>query len=193
MNQIQRRLLASDLSFLEDYYRWLLAMNDQREAEQEVPTSVQDDSAFFSDRGFGPYLRADMIVNTYSFVDFWLARICRLHEIHSAPKVRLKHLSGKDDLHTYHLFLTRVADLDLTAVASSYEGLQKLRLVRNRLVHHGSHIEEKEAEKLKSVPGVRTVGSLLILEDFFIWDCLENSRRYLRAAACLPETQDTCP
>jgi hypothetical protein len=94
-------------------------------------------------------------------------------------------IKGKNDLHAYHKYLTKYVGLDLAPVASSYQRLQQLREVRNQLIHRGGHVsdDEKVIKRISDINGVRLFGSLLVIENAFVWDVLDCAKKYLCTAA----------
>ncbi len=67
---------------------------------------------------------------------------------------------------------------------SSYQRLNELRRVRNRLVHHGGHIPDGEEKKYSGIDGITIQRETLIfIEEDFIWDMLDHAKIYLSAAA----------
>jgi hypothetical protein len=95
------------------------------------------------------------------------------------------YIKGNDDLHAYHKFLTKYACLNLSAADVSYARLQDLRMVRNKLMHYGGHLpdDERLIKRISAINGIALGGSLMVIDDSFVWEVLECARIYLCTAA----------
>jgi hypothetical protein len=110
-----------------------------------VAQNIEAHDPYSPDPGYCPnfkaFIRPDMTCNVYSLVLFWLPQLRMFHEHKGGlPK-------GKSELEQFHTCFTRDLYLNLDSVLSSYEHLGWLRLVRNVLVHSGSHIDDKGKKK----------------------------------------------
>ena len=61
--------------------------------------------------------------------------------------------------------------------------LDELRLIRNRLVHSGGYITDNEEERFRNIKGISLVGSLIIIDDNYVWDALEHAKEFLLGVA----------
>ena len=144
---------------------------------------VDADESQVAYHGFAHYIKPDMVINIYSLVDFWMKGICEYQKIKNNLSLGYKDIKGENELHAYQKYLIKYAGLDLTSVQISYKHLDDLRTIRNQIIHNGSHVPSREEEKILAVNGIKLVGSLIIIEDSFVWDTLDHAKAYLYAAA----------
>ena len=130
-------------------------------------------------------IKPDMLINVYSLVDFWLKEICKYQRRKNNLSLSYSDIKGNDDLHACHKYLTKYAGLDLAAAHGSYTRLQNLREVRNQLIHHGGHVpdDERLIQRISAINGITLFGSLMVIDDSFVWDMLDRAKEYLCAAA----------
>ncbi len=90
-----------------------------------------------------------------------------------------------DDLRAYHKFLTKYASLNLTAADVSYQRLHDLRKVRNQLIHHGGHLQDDDRliKQISAIRGIALAGSLMVIDESFVWEMLDCAKSYLCSAA----------
>lgn len=161
--------------------------------ERTAPVVVEDADADESQaayHGFSHLIIPDMVINTYSLLEWWLRKICEFQRGRkSLSKTYKKYpVSNKleNDFDRYHRYLTEYACIDLTSMKDSRDRIDSLRKVRNRLVHHGGDIPSNEKDEYSCIDGI-TVMSVspihyLVIEDDFIWDMVEHVQKYLHKA-----------
>ena len=176
-----------DCKCLNRYFEKLFDVLREAIAEtQNAPMSGEDadaDESQVAYHGFAHYIKPDMVMNIYSLVDFWMNRICEYQKSKNSLSLGYKDIKGKNDLHVYHKYLTKYAGLDFTLVENSYQRLDDLRNVRNKIIHDGSHVPSNEEKEFSNINGISLFGSLIVIEDSFIWDALNHAKIYLYAAA----------
>lgn len=179
-----------DCKSLRRYFERLFEVLAQElKEDQSAPVEAVDMTALESQ---APYfrishlLKPDMLIEVYSLVDFWLKPICDYHMTNGSLSLKHTDIKGNDDLHAYHKYLTQYVRLDLTSVKASYERLQELRIVRNQFIHRGGHVpnDEKLINRISAIKGIRlTLGSLIVIDESFVWDVLDSAKNYLCTAA----------
>ena len=176
-----------DCKCLNRYFEKLFDVLQEAISEtRNAPMSAQDTDADESEvayHGFADFIKPDMVMNIYSLVDFWMKEICKYQKSENNLSLGHKDIKGKNDLDAYQKYLIKHAGLDLTSVQISYERLNDLRTIRNQIIHNGSHVPNSEEEKILVINGIRLAGSLIIIEDSFVWDTLDHAKAYLYAAA----------
>ncbi len=178
-----------DYKCLKSYFQKLFYVMQQAiEEDQVVPMETQDYYASESQAthySFTHLVKPDMLMNVYSFIDFWMKEICNYQKNKNNLSLSYKDIKGNNDLDAYQKYLTLYIELDLNKVRDSYKQLDNLRKVRNFLMHRGGHIpNDKETEKeLSSIKGINLFGSLIGIEDDFVWDTLDHAKKYLTTAA----------
>ncbi len=130
-----------------------------------------------------PFIKPDMACNVYSLVDFWMKKLCLYQEQKNKLALGFKDIKGKNDFDAYHKYLIKVAMIDLSAVEDNYKRLQRLRKVRNKLIHDGGHILSDKDEDISKTRGVRLSGSLIVIDNSFIWESLDDAAVYLCSIA----------
>ncbi len=174
-----------DCKCLERYFQNLLhLLKESQEAEARAPLEVSDTNSNESEgyHGFSHFIKPDMIINIYSLVDFWMSQICEYQRKRKNLSLKAKDIKGDDDLDARHKYLTKYAGLNLGDVNDSYKRLNELRIVRNKFIHGGGHLNGEEDRKFSAIEGIVISGSLIVIEENFIWSQLSHSRRYLVAA-----------
>lgn len=185
--------IDSDCKNLDSYFQKLFTLLQEAiEDENFAPIELYDlnsteaQAKYFS---FSRFIKPDMVINIYSLVEFWMKEICKIQKTtrklnHSFEIIKREK---KSDLEIYNEFLTEYAELSISEVQVSYFRLNELRIVRNKLIHSGSHLLPNEINQLASISGIRVTNSILIIEDSFIEDTLKHAKKYLITAAnCIP-------
>jgi hypothetical protein len=181
--------IDSDCKSLTRYFQRLFELLRETTAEDQVaPLEAVDMTALESQESYhriSHLIKPDMLINIYGLVDFWLKTICKYQRTKNSLSLGYSDIKGNDDLHSYHKFLTKYAGLDLTAADVSYARLQDLRVVRNQLMHHGGHVpdDERLIKRISAIKGIALAGSLMIIDESFIWDMLACAKAYLCTAA----------
>ena len=161
-----------DVQSLRGYFEQLLLMEGQL-SKMTRPAIVSHKVADqFIAENVAAFIRPDMTSNIYSFVNFWLTKLCLNHQSRRNLSLSHKDIRGKNDLDAFHKYLTKVVGLDLIAVLSSLEKLHDLRKVRNSYVHGGGHINEDRQKEIAKIDGVQVAGSLVLVSNDFIWNSL---------------------
>jgi hypothetical protein len=155
--------------------------------DQVVPLEAVDMTALESKETYhriSYLIKPDMLINIYGLVDFWLKEICKYQGQKNNLRLGYSDIKGKDDLHAYHKFLTKYVGLNLTQADDSYTRLQELRVVRNQIIHHGGHLpDDRLRKRISAIKGIALAGSLMVIDDSFVWDTLACAKAYLCAAA----------
>jgi hypothetical protein len=50
-------------------------------------------------------------------------------------------------------------------------------------MHGGGHVPNDKEKELTSIEGVTLSGSLIVIDNSFVWDTLDHAKKYLCAAA----------
>lgn len=181
--------IDDDCKSLTRYFNRLFELLREVTAEDEVaPIEIVDAESFESQNTYhhiSHFIKPDMLINTYGLVDFWLKEICKYQRLKRDLHLGYSDIKGSNDLAAYHKFLTKYAGLDLTSARDSYERIQELREVRNRFVHNGGHLPDDDGlrKRIAEINGISLAGSLMIIDDEFIWDVLDSAKKYLCMAA----------
>lgn len=165
-----------DIQSLRYYFEKLFDLESQLEGFESNNFSLTEHS-------IASFIKPDMVCNVYSLVDFWMKKLCLYQERKNKLALGFKDIKGKDDLHAYQKYLTKVAAVDLSAVERNYKSLQSLRKVRNKLIHDGGHILSDGDAAISNISGVRLSGSLIVIDNSFIWESLDDAAVYLCSIA----------
>ncbi|MDI1299499.1 hypothetical protein [Methylotenera sp.] len=138
---------------------------------------VMDTPEVFSDSNhFKQYVKSDMVCNIYGCLDFWLSQTCEHKHSAFALQLSYKDIKAKNDLAVYHKYLEKIVGIDMSKCIDDYNNLQDLRMVRNCIIHAGSHTEKVELNKIK---GVNVSGTLVTVTKDYVFDTLVNAKNYL--------------
>ena len=135
--------------------------------------------------GFSQFIKPDMLLNIYSFLEFWLISICENQKKSMNLSLSFKDIKGDNDLHVYRKYLVKYVGLELKSAKSDYDRMQELRKIRNYFIHHGGHVAHvsiKEQEKVTNIKGISLSASLIVVEDDFVWTSLESANKFLHTA-----------
>lgn len=172
---------------MDSYFHKLFALLQEGKTEDELaPVEVYDcdsNELQASYHRFSHLVKPDMLMNIYSLVDFWLSETCEYHRKKGNLGLSSRDIKGKSELDARHKYLTTYAGLNLNSVQDSYKRLDDLRKVRNTFMHGGGHIPSNREPEFSSINGISLFGSLIVIDDSFIWDTLEHAKKYLQAAA----------
>lgn len=176
-----------DCKHLENYFYKLFDVLQKAITEdQNVPLEAQNIDANESQathHGFAHFIKPDMLMNIYSLVDFWMKEVCDAQKKKNNLRLSYKDIKGKNDLHGYHKYLTKYAELDLNSIQLSYQHLDNLRKVRNQFIHYGGHVLSSKEQDFSGINGIQLCGSLIVIEDSFIRTALDHAKKYLSAVA----------
>jgi hypothetical protein len=163
-----RNRISDDISDLRIYFHKIFDV---------VTTSTE----FSELRRFKSNIKLDMICNTYSCLDFWLKEICKQKQRSLKLRSNYKSVKADDDLDAYHKYLTEVACIDMTDVKNDFENIQILRLIRNNIIHAGSHVAE--INKITNIQGVTFQESLICVTKEYVIGSLNEVEKYLLRAS----------
>jgi hypothetical protein len=181
--------IDDDCKSLTRYFQRLFELLREATAEDQVaPFEAVDMTALESQSTYhriSHLIKPDMLINIYGLVDFWLKEICKYQRRKNNLSLSYSDIKGNDDLHACHKYLTKYAGLNLTPVNVSYARLQELRVVRNQLIHHGGHLpdDDRLIKRISAINGIALAGSLMVIDESFIWDVLACAKLYLCTAA----------
>lgn len=125
------------------------------------------------------FIKPDMVCNVYSLVDFWMKKLCLYQKQKNKLALSFKDIKGENELDAYQKYLTKVVMIDLSAVEDNYKSLQRLRKLRNKFVHDGGHMPSDGNKDISEVRGVHESESLIVIDDSFIWESLDDANVYL--------------
>jgi hypothetical protein len=179
--------IDSDCKCMERYFHKLLHLLKESQ-EEEALTSIEvhdanADESLAKYHGFSHLIKPDMVINIYSLVDYWINQICEHQRKCKNLSLTAKDIKGDGELDARHKYLTKYAALKLDEVKDSYIHLDQLRMVRNKYIHGGGHINSKEETKFSAIDGIVIFGSLIVIKEDFIWSQLGHAKKYLLVAA----------
>jgi len=166
-----------------------LAFDEERSAPIVIEDADADESqAVYHE--FSHFILPDMVINTYSLLEWWLRKICDVQKVRKGLDKHcenLKREKSESDIDKYHRYLTQYAQIDLDKVENSRIKLDSLRRVRNRFIHHGGDIPSNDIDKYSCIDGICVISlsssiSYLSIENDFIWDMLDHVQKYLYQA-----------
>ena len=171
---------------MESYFHKLFVLLEEARAEDEAaPIEAHDygaDESQATYHGFSHFIKPDMLMNIYSLVDFWMNEICEYHGKKKNLSLGSRDIKGKNELQARHKYLSTYAGLNLSTVQVSYKRLDDLRKVRNTFMHGGGHVPSDRELEFSAIDGIVLSGSLIGIENNFIWSTLEHAKKYLQAA-----------
>lgn len=200
---ILKAQINSDYQNLHKYFEKMHTVLDEvREEEKNIKPEVYDGGTDVIPNSYAKishFILPDMVINIYSYLEFWLKKICQNYR--QSFTLGCDDIKGKNDLHKYHKYFTKYIGLVLKA-DNEYEQLNRLREVRNFYVHHGGHIRKKKQEidtlffiGGKEVEGLHTrfislkkdgknqpndeVWGMIIVEKKYVDNQLKNAQEYL--------------
>ena len=178
--------IDTDCRCMESYFHKLFVLLEEARAEDEAaPIEVHDygaDESQATYHGFSHFIKPDMLMNIYSLVDFWMNEICEYHRKKKNLSLGSRDIKGKNELQARHKYLSTYAGLNLSTVQVSYKRLDDLRKVRNTFMHGGGHVPSDRELEFSAINGIMLSGSLIGIENNFIWSTLEHAKKYLQAA-----------
>ncbi len=176
-----------DCKCMERYFHKLLhLLKECQEEEALVPIEPHDanaDESLAKYHGFSHLIKPDMVINIYSLVDYWTNQICEHQRKWKNLSLKAKDIKGDGELDARHKYLTKYAALKLDDVKDEYIHLDQLRMVRNKIIHGGGHVNSEEQCKFSAIDGVAISGSLIVINEDFIWSRLGHAKKYLLVAA----------
>lgn len=177
-------LIKIDILTLSDYFKKLFDLESKIVTFNQEQRKVKSNQFYYyQEHSIAHFIKPDMACNIYSLVDFWMKELCNYQKKKNKLALNFKDIRGKNDLDIYQKYLTKVAAIDLSAVETDYKNLQNLRKIRKKLFHDGGHIDINNDTDIPNIDGVRLAGSLIIIDDSFIWKSLSHAEAYLCSIA----------
>lgn len=91
--------------------------------------------------------RKSLVITLHSFVEEQLNNLCGIFSEFTQSNIKLKNLHGQG-IERSHLYLTKVACIDLSSVNNEWSYIQKINYLRNILIHNGSSLPEERNHKV---------------------------------------------
>lgn len=175
-----RSRVQYDYECLFQYFRTLFNLVGDPAVFNDIPVDHSDEIIFEEDHpySFGYLVRPDMTSNIYSFLEFWQKELCKYAKNTRKLKLGCNDLSSDNDLKKHHKYFRDYVGVDIDS-AGLYKRLDELRKVRNIHIHHGGHIPAGSENKFQDIKNVKIEGSILMIEDEFVWSTLEAAKNYL--------------
>lgn len=176
-------LIDSDYKSLKRYFGKLFeVMEEEVENKKNAPLQAMDaddeefPESFFR---FNHFIKPDMLINIYSYLDFWLDRLSKYHKRRLKLSLGFKDIRGNNDLDAYKKYFSQYCGLKLEDINSIYTKLDDLRIIRNRLIHNGGFVEDGDEVKFKKIKDIKIHSSLIIISDDYVWNTLEYVKDFL--------------
>lgn len=91
--------------------------------------------------------RESLIITIYNFLEDQLNQLCAIISESIISKIKLKDLHGRG-IERAFLYLSKVANFDLSRMGREMPYIKNVNVLRNQIVHSGSHLPEKAEHKL---------------------------------------------
>jgi len=171
--------ITEDSLCLKHYFeKKFVLLAEAKSVEAEMPMVVRDNAAPYNPRvQISHLIKPDMLINIYSLFDYWAKRVCNHKKQTCGLELGWKDIKGNNDLHIYHKYLSKYAGMNLTHLDSEYQGIDNLRKIRNYFIHQGGHVLDEG--ELKNIQWVSLNLGVIVIQDEFVWHCLEHARKYL--------------
>jgi len=178
--------INEDVCCLRHYFEQkFILLEDAKRDELNLPMIIRDRA--------GPYdpiirisyfIKPDMLINIYCLFDYWVKRVCDDKKGMDKLEHGWKDMNGKNDLKKYHKYLTKYGGVDLTCLKPQYQRINELRRIRNQIIHQGGHVlDENRLKSLSNIQGVSVVLGTIVIQDEFVWSCLDSVQQYLVGVA----------
>ena len=97
-----------------------------------------------------------VFIGTYSIVESYLLKICKLIESEFPFKIKLKDLGSRKYLDQYKTYLTKVYGLENQVFEKYYPQIGKYAILRNTLLHEdGETLDKDLKKKLNGIKGIK--------------------------------------
>lgn len=103
------------------------------------------------DRYYPNSFRSAIIIQSYSFLEYHLKRICDLIHYKQNLKFHLHDLKGNSDIEKSKIYLTRTCNINFVNFNPEWDFINKVRLLRNTIVHTSGEFELKADELSKFI------------------------------------------
>mgnify|MGYP003633311463 CR=1 FL=1 len=174
-----------DFRCMESYFHRLFqVLLESQDEEALAPIEAVDayaDESLASFHGVSHLIKPDILINIYSLVDYWLSEVCEYQQKSKKLDLTARDIKGNNDLDARHKYLTKYVRLNLDVVTDSFRRLGQLRIVRNKYIHGGGHVMDNELNKFNNIEGISVSGSLIVIDESFIWSQLDHAKKYLIA------------
>lgn len=156
-------------------------INDLRIYFQKIFEVVNTSTEFSDLAHFKSYVKLDMLCNIYSCLDFWLKNICKQKQLSLKLNLNFKDIKADNEFAVYHKYLEKVAGVNMDDVNNEYNNLQKLRAIRNSIIHAGSHAVD--IKKISDIAGITFHKTLICVSKEYVVNSIEEAEKYLLSAS----------
>ena len=186
----QFRHIDGSYKSLQLYFTKMFQFLDEVEIEEQGYAPLAEDIASNEcqqeSHVISHLVKPDMIINTYSFLDYWLSRICDCSDPRGgeAQWRKIYKTREEDDLWCRNRYLSRQLKIDFKSVRKEYDHLQNLRVIRNCLVHNGGHVtKEEERKAIAKHEELYLFHTQIVIGRKYVWESLESAYVYLKCAS----------
>lgn len=174
-----------DYNNLKKYFEEMFKVleNAKKDEEGKMPEVYDADTVSFPDTytRISHLIKPDMVINIYSYLEFWLQKISSMIKEQDALKLSLHDVKGSNDFHKYRIYIEKYAGLEYDeSLEKLYDGLDNLRLIRNKFIHNGGYIKDNEQNKINNMEYISvSYPNLIVIEKEYIYFTLECAKNYL--------------
>jgi len=181
-------LIDADIECMREYSARLIEFATQLQDEFASSSSQRGYRSNLRPIDISHLIRPDLICSIYSLLDFRLRSLCEHHERKASNVLKFEAFKRGDrsrtsDLDRYRRYFQNEVGIDLKPLRAIFDQLDLLRRIRNSYIHSGGHMDEKAVKLVSNIHGVSVHYTLLVVNDEYIFESLENTQSYLHAIA----------
>lgn len=122
--------------------------------------------------------RESILITLYNFLENQLNQLCKIISESIDSDIKLKDLYGQG-INRAFLYLSKVANFDLTKMGGELSNIKSVNLLRNQIVHNGGFLPEEPAHKLNKFISQQSnlagsPGNTIIIRAEFINEFIEK-------------------
>ncbi len=93
--------------------------------------------------------RESLVITIYNFLEAKLNDLCNIIASSIDSKIKLKDLKGHGVTRAF-IYLTKVANIDFSAMNQEQSYIRNINLLRNQIVHNGGYLPDASEKQLNS-------------------------------------------
>lgn len=173
-----------DYKNLKKYFEEMFKVLENAEKEEgNMPEVYDADTVSFpaTYTRISHLIKPDMVINIYSYLEFWLQKISSMIKEQDALKLSLHDVKGKNDFHKYRIYIEKYAGLEYDeSLEKLYDDMDNLRLIRNKFIHNGGYIKDNEQNKINDIEYISvSYSNVIVIKKEYIYFTLECAKNYL--------------
>ncbi len=124
--------------------------------------------------------RASFLTQIFAFIEFELKKICDYHHKLNNTDYSINDLKGNSEIEKAKVYLTKSCKIHFDKLEPEWGLINKIKLIRNKLVHHQGIIEKSDKDWKPIVSYIKEFDLGMLKDNVFIINNREFNERFLK-------------